>query len=203
MAIATALPTEARRAARRSLFMSALVFADGRSWPVRVRNLSADGAMIEGLQLPESGSVQMCRGSLNLVASIVWADGKRRGLRFHGAIDLEAWLPSEREMAQQALDKRMARVRASLPDPKPASDRDKPVVARVGEELRLASRRIEAVLDRFSDDPAIIANHAADLTQLEVLQQLLERLGTIVKADDPVAEAEVLGMDDVRRRLLR
>ena len=203
MGIATALPTESRRAERRGLFMSAQLLVDGQDWPIRVRNISETGAMVEGMRLPETGAVELRRADHRIVASIAWAQGKRRGLRFHRSIEVAEWLPSTDMQGQQLLDARIAAARAQAVPQSETYEDDLPIVPRVGEELKLASRRLEGLLDTFGDYMPMLQRFPTEMQQLEVLQQLLEWLGNIIQADDPVAAAARLGMDDVKHRLQR
>jgi hypothetical protein len=50
---------------------------------VKLRNISATGAMIEGDRLPPTGTdILLRRGSLELFATIVWIEDKQAGLEF-------------------------------------------------------------------------------------------------------------------------
>jgi hypothetical protein len=54
---------------------------------VKLRDLSCEGAMIEGMQLPGAGTdVILKRGGLELFATVAWSAGRRAGLTFESAV---------------------------------------------------------------------------------------------------------------------
>jgi hypothetical protein len=53
----------------------ATIYTDNGSMPVRLRNLSAKGALAEGSDLPSVGEkVRLCRGSLEIAGELVWCE---------------------------------------------------------------------------------------------------------------------------------
>lgn len=72
-----------RRGRRSNVLMAASIELSGRSLPVKLRNLSSDGALIEGDCLPiEGAEVLFRRQELAMPARIVWNRGGRAGLEF-------------------------------------------------------------------------------------------------------------------------
>ena len=194
---------DGRRAPRRGLFLSAILCAGDRSYPIRIRNISKSGAKIEGDRLPHDGDIEIRRADHLHKAEIVWANGKSRGIRFTRDIELADWIPSLNNSGQQQVDQRIAQARAAPLAPVEAADDSLPIDKRVAEEMTLASRRLGQTLDKLSEFTPLLARNATELQELEVLQQLLVGLARILEDEDPVAAAQKFGMDDVRRRLLR
>jgi len=82
-----------RRQRRSHVFMAAALELSGGSHEVKLRNLSADGALVEGDHLPVEGSeVVFRRQELNVPAKVVWVRGQRAGLSFKEPLPPEAVL---------------------------------------------------------------------------------------------------------------
>lgn len=80
--------TQNRRARRSQMLMTASLDYSGRAVGVRLRNLSADGAQVEGDELPVEGTEVLFRkGDLAIAASVIWNQGKQAGLRFAQDLD--------------------------------------------------------------------------------------------------------------------
>ena len=72
-----------RRTRRSQVLMSASIEFSGASLPVKLRNLSTDGALIEGESIPVEGSVvQFRKAELSLSGRIAWVEGQRAGVAF-------------------------------------------------------------------------------------------------------------------------
>lgn len=76
-------PSQNRRSRRSNVLMSASIELSGASIPVKLRNLSAEGALIEGEMLPVEGAELLFRkAELSLPARIAWVEGQRAGIAF-------------------------------------------------------------------------------------------------------------------------
>lgn len=65
----------------------------GRSADVKLRNLSAEGALVEGDGLPATGQqIRFRKGDLSVAGEIVWTSNKRAGIHFHQPLTPEALL---------------------------------------------------------------------------------------------------------------
>lgn len=81
-------PVQNRRSRRSNLLMLATIELSGRAVSVKLRNLSADGARVEGDNLPVEGTHLLFRkDDLVTDARVIWADGKQAGLRFAEKLD--------------------------------------------------------------------------------------------------------------------
>ena len=75
--------THNRRTRRSQVLMTASIEFSGSSLPVKLRNLSTDGALIEGSSIPVEGSVVLFRkAELSLSGRIAWVEGSRAGIAF-------------------------------------------------------------------------------------------------------------------------
>src|SRR4051812_20135059 len=83
---------DSRGESRTSIYLAAVLYCDGISSAVKIRNISATGALLEGEGLPAAGAlVQLIRGGLIAHGLVAWSDSGRCGLRFSGTIDVPHW----------------------------------------------------------------------------------------------------------------
>ena len=72
-----------RRAQRSQVLLSATLEHNGSSQSVKLRNLSAEGALVESDKLPIEGtSVIFCRNDLCARGRVVWANERYAGIAF-------------------------------------------------------------------------------------------------------------------------
>lgn len=82
-----------RRQRRSNVLLTAVLELSGRELEVKLRNLSAEGALVEGETLPVEGAeIRFRRHELAVHGKIVWVRGKRAGLSFHQPLSPEALL---------------------------------------------------------------------------------------------------------------
>jgi hypothetical protein len=88
------------------VLLAATVEVAGQDVPVKLRNLSEEGALIEGDQLPVEGtSTFFRRNDLRLRSRVVWVHGKYAGVSFDQPLKTE-------------------QVLRNVPKPKPKTDTD-------------------------------------------------------------------------------
>lgn len=74
---------DGRRSLRHRVFLSVKLITTTKEVPVKLRNLSATGALLEGDKLPAVGTdLILRRGSLEVFATVRWVDGGRAGVEF-------------------------------------------------------------------------------------------------------------------------
>jgi hypothetical protein len=72
-----------RRSNRSPVLLSAKIDVNGTLVPVILRNLSAEGALVEGTNLPSEGSATVFeRNDLRVSSRIVWVEGRYAGVAF-------------------------------------------------------------------------------------------------------------------------
>ena len=80
--------TQNRRSRRSHLLMAATLEIAGRAVNVKLRNLSADGARVEGDSLPVEGTdVLFRKGDLAVAGRVIWSEGKQAGISFAQELD--------------------------------------------------------------------------------------------------------------------
>lgn len=212
---------EDRAAPRTNLLLAATAEVDGRSLAVRIRNLSETGALIEGAGLPEAGMpLVLKRGELQVAATVAWAAGGRRGVRFGGPTPVYEWTGGGKPKAvdctglrdQRRVDAIQAEARAHPVAGRALRSSDIPPVApvaspdldkRLAEELGYVQRLLEGLGDELIADLLLIQRHGQSLQSLDLVGQILGHVSTILRADDKAAVIEEIGMEDLRARLKR
>src|SRR5688500_7598050 len=210
---------EDRAAPRTNLLLAATAEVNGRSLPVRIRNLSETGAMLEGAGLPEAGvPLVLLRGDLQVAATVAWAAGSRRGVRFAGPTPVNEWTGGKPRAIdctglrdQRRVDAIQAEARAN-----PVSGRElrsadgpatQPLVSdldkRLADELGYVQRLLENLGDELIADLLLIQRHGKSLQGLDLVGQILGHVAAILRADDKAAVVEDIGMEDLRARLKR
>lgn len=161
------------------MFVMAAIYASAGSTPVKLRNVSPRGALIEGAVVPPLGSrVRLCRGSLSVTAAIVWSKEGRAGLRFESTVCVDDWLPRNRAMTpQERVDEMVGQVKASALVPRsPADD----VTSESGKAgalglVRLA-HALESLAEDLTADPDVVKRHLLKIQTLDVAAQALRKV---------------------------
>ena len=79
-----------RKSRRSPVLLAATVELLGRPVPVRLRNLSEEGALVEGDRLPLEGSTTFFeRNELRLKSRVVWVQGRYAGVAFDEPLKTE------------------------------------------------------------------------------------------------------------------
>ena len=82
-----------RRSNRSPMLLSAKISTAGIEIPVILRNLSTEGALIEGADLPVEGSSTVFRrNELSVQGTIVWVEGRYAGIAFNRELEREELL---------------------------------------------------------------------------------------------------------------
>lgn len=156
------------------MFVLASMAAASVSGPIKIRNMSPSGALIEGVALPHVGEhLSLGRGELSAAGTIVWREGGRAGLRFDHFVEVAAWLPAGSR--QQQVDQTFHELKNGLvptaPQP-PAPVGTSPVGKA---DLLEAASALDALADALAEDARVIAGHSTKLQALDVAAQLLRR----------------------------
>lgn len=172
---------DARSTARASIYLAAALYCDGSSSPVKIRNISATGALLEAPAAPAAGAlVQLVRGGLIVHALIIWSNEGRCGLKFSGSVDVERWRASPANAEQQRIDEVVRLVKAgAVPLPVPTLGVPRPDEENAGpvEQRSADFRRVLNLLDHLTEvlggDSEIVAQHGRALQNLDIAMQLV------------------------------
>jgi hypothetical protein len=172
---------EGRIAERSNVFVIATLYCAAGSAPVRIRNLSPSGALIEGSVLPLPGArVRLLRGSLQASGELVWSADGRAGVRFAGSITVQDWLPGTNlANNQQRVDQVVFTTKCKIRAPVEA-----PVHAGAGAavdaafELGVLANGLARLCEELADDPHVAARFPDNLQAIEATAHRLNRLAS-------------------------
>lgn len=165
---------DSRATLRANVFLAAALDAGNVAWPVRIRNISATGALLDGRGLPiESVALRLRRGVCSVVCAIAWHHHDLRGVRFNAPIKLDQWVKCAGHGGQQRVDKMVFALRSSPGSPHPSD-------GGLGQpdELLSISAELHQVLERVSDWPDLSIEAAEEILRLDSLAQRLGKCAT-------------------------
>lgn len=165
----------AREAPRTNMFVLAALSGGTYNGPVKVRNLSSTGALIEGAGLPATGTnVTLRRGESTASGIIVWCSNGKAGLKMDGQVDVSAWMPRGREH-QNSLDHAVEEIRKEAALNIVAAEPKQSSLVSSQELLSLADA-IGKLADDLSDDDGIVMRFRTKLQTLDIVTQVLRKL---------------------------
>ena len=174
-------PAHQRADVRSNMFVTAVLYCDGSSAPVRIRNMSRGGALIECAVIPpEQSPVTLSRGSLGVSAHVIWRRDNRAGIQFDAAIEVAEWLPrGNKPNGQQRVDEMIHACRTAGAD-----NRDSVPAAPAASQAEAIRQLLDfrdalnAVAEELAGDMAIAMGHPTALQKLDVTAQMLEKLAS-------------------------
>ena len=199
-----------------NLFLAATVHVGISKAPVRIRNMSATGAMLEGSVIPAVGAhICLKRCDIEIGATVIWNAGKRCGVHFDHETRVQDWVAGSRSdpltlTGQTRIDAVQAAMRTDsdpalriVAPPPSASVAGADLDRRLAEELAYLGRLLEQMGTELSDEPAVLQRHMKALQNFDIAQQTLGHIATILTAPDRQAAVDGIGMEDLRARLTR
>jgi hypothetical protein len=165
-----------RASERSNVFLGATLYTEARSFPVRIRNLSAGGALLDGVDLPREGSfISLRRGHLAADGQVAWQTDDLRGVHFNSAIDVKEWVKPRVHAGQQRVDMTVAAVRKAkrqalpgrLTGPSPHFDTMGSIIA-----------ALEQICERLAGSPKLTDDLAEELVRLDSIIHSLRHLSS-------------------------
>lgn len=205
------------RAPRKNIFLAATIASERTVGPVRIRNMSETGAMLEGAFLPMPGArLLLERQEMRIEADVVWVAGGRCGIRFDGAAFVDDWIAGKQTgrasgvQGQARVDAIQAAFRSGSDRPSmlPAAEAAEVIepalgmLARIASETATLKRSLAVVADQLSDDPLILSRHLNSIQTLQGAVEILNHLTTVIGADDMLGAADRIVLQALRARLL-
>ena len=185
--MSAAAAIDARSDPRASVFLAAVLHVAGSAFPVRIRDLSPEGARIDGKDLPREGDVvRMKRGPHSVVAGVAWSTADACGLRFSTPIPVQEWIGyGSGHSGQQRVDDMIARVRAGGPAPAlpdAAGQAARLDLVGAAEQLEDLSRQLDRIAESFASIPAVVDHGLAGLQTLDIAGRKLADLAVTMRA---------------------
>lgn len=202
------------REPRKSVMLAATIEASGESVPVRIRNMSSAGAMVDGASLPEPGlRITLRRLQMAASAVTVWSSDGRCGLQLAETVDPDEWVAGAPKASKSAcvvqarIDGVQAALRSgsALPEETTAEAPDQlaahEIDLRIADELSHLYRMIEGVVDALSEDVDVLMRHQKTLQNADIARAILEALERVVRAEDRASAIAAIDMHDMRSRM--
>lgn len=162
--------SNARVDSRSNVFLMASLMGNSMSCPVRIRNLSVNGALLEGGSLPAPGATSdLRRGSLRARGEIAWRRDRFCGIRFASAIDVAEWIRRAGTEAQQSVDAEIARARGH-PD---IQARSRPKTGECVDVSAVSSELLE-ICERIAALPDMSTELAVEVMKIELAARSLQ-----------------------------
>jgi hypothetical protein len=182
-------PEMQRTHERTSMFVLASMAAGSASGPVKIRNMSQGGALIEGGALPRIGEhLSIRRGELIAAGQIVWCQEGKAGVRFDCEVDVMDWLPAgsrKQQQVEQAVHELKTGIAGIASAPAPRVTGNSPFDR---QDLLDVAEALDALADVLAEDPRVIASHSTKLQALDIASQLLRRCTALVPAQASVGQ---------------
>lgn len=176
------LSADARSQLRTSMFLAAVLRAKSEQAPVKVRNMSATGAMLESVIVPKPDTeIHLVRGALAVRGTVVWSSSKRCGLRFSSEVSVKEWLASTSDKPQQQrLDDIVALVKAGGSDPAflnnvEHEDRSNEQLA---DDLQAIVRLMQDLEVDLAASVETVERHAIKLQNLDIAMQMMRAISS-------------------------
>jgi len=170
---------------RSNVFLSATLLAAGVTLPVRIRNISPTGALLDGAGLPPEGSVvHLRRGSLSVDAEVAWQKPDLCGVRFDVPVIVKDWVSRTEHKGQARVDEMVALVRnaSHLPGATAGSQES-------DDSLQSISADLTSSCERLASLPDVVTAHSDEILRLDAIaQRLINFLGAADKADDDCSD---------------
>lgn len=156
---------------RSHVFLMAVLRAGTTSCPIRVRNISIHGALLEGDGLPsEKQIVALSRGSLSVSGQIAWIAGQHCGIRFSKPINVAEWVDRAGPVGQRRIDSAVAEFRRSSGS---GFFLECPATKKGPGELEELSGRLLQACERIAELPGMSVELADELLKVEATAHAL------------------------------
>ena len=86
-------------------------------------------------------------------------------------------------------------------DPPPLQLTDEVLYLRLAEELDYARRMLDEMGDELAADMGVVMRHSVALQSVDIVGQMLGHIANVVRALDPEAAVDRIGMCDLKARL--
>jgi len=196
---AAAKDMQTRAAQRVNTLLVAEALVGNARWPVKIRNISQFGAMLESpTRLDLKTSVVISRGSLRAAGEVVWSRDKSVGMRFFEATNVEEWIGVSTSDAAASFQT-SGRLEDHFSNPLT----DEIAAIRISEELDYVARMTSSVSAMLSDDPILRVRHCGRIQELVMAADMLHQLAAVIVSDDKFGAVETRVTGPMRQRMLR
>jgi len=194
-------PADARGQPRSSMFLAAVLRAGTEQSPVKVRNMSSNGAMIETSVAPAAGAkVDLMRGALVVRGTVIWSSANRCGVRFSSEVSVKDWLAAPTKVQQQRVDALVAIVKAGGADLplEDASARGPRSQEQLIDDLGAVLSLMQDLEDELAGSNETLERHGMKLQNLDIAMQMLRAVAGELAPDRNNGTERIARLEDLR-----
>ena len=157
------------------MFIAGVISWQDCSAPVKIRNMSPSGALLEAISLPQPGAeVRLRRGSLAAEGIIAWSGGDRCGVRFKASVVVRDWMAPSSNGQQHRVDAITERLKLGRPAVAAATVGSQAQRgASLTSRLHDATRLLDELSIDLANDPDVVLRHGRSLQLLDIVRQTL------------------------------
>jgi hypothetical protein len=160
-----------RTEGRSNVFLAARLEAGKASVPVRIRNISSHGALVDGSDIPPVGAtIRLSRGSLVAFGEVAWREKQNAGVTFQHPVDVEQWVQRTGHAGQERVDQVVNALRRSESVPQSTDS------LKDEDALGLISAELDRICERFANTRNMSVEFGEELLRLDVIAQTLRQL---------------------------
>lgn len=163
---------------RSNVFVLAALTTVIGSAPVRIRNMSRWGALVEGANVPQAGAVvRLSRGNLEVGGVVIWQQGNRAGLHFDAAAYVPDWLPAGKSSGgQQKIDEIVFAYKTGAPTLVAVAEAHAPAFDSAA-ELEMLRAMLRSAAEELASSSALTGRQLTALQTIDMVIQKLELVG--------------------------
>lgn len=194
---------DVRSAPRFSIYLAAMLETGATSVPVKIRNMSTSGVLVEGDALPAAGGlVRLVRGGLAARGAIVWSADRRCAVKFSGPVDVQIWRTTPTNVDQRRVDELVCLVKSgavprsvAMPSSSPHAAIPTNKGAQLAEDLCGVSSLLRSLEDVLSSESDFVRRYGAQLQNLDIAMQTLGAIASLCRGDmDPAIAIRLDGL---------
>jgi hypothetical protein len=183
------------------MFLAAALRTGGDQAPVKVRNMSPNGAMFESPVTPVVGAkVDLIRGALVARGTVIWSCASKCGVRFCSEVSVKDWLAAPTKVQQQRVDEMVALVKAGRTDP--PADNESSHEPRSYDQLIDDLAAVVGLMQDLEDDlaasDATLERHGLKLQNLDIAMQMLRAVASELKPNGTESPISMARLADLR-----
>lgn len=194
---------EAREVHRTNTMLAATASVGRSSWEVKIRNISALGAMVETPVRPSvKSSITLKRGSAFAAGEVIWTNNRAAGIKFFEQIDKSPWLsvPIHEAIEPTATSD----IECTPSESQTACEFDDVILnRRVAEEIAYVARVVKATATLLAEDPILRIRYCSKMQELSMAVDELNSLGAVIISDNKEEAIRSSVPGAMRQRLLR
>jgi len=169
--------------------------------PVKIRNMSANGAMVESPVTPPPGTnVDLIRGALRARGVVIWTTKSRCGLQFSSEVSVKEWLAAPTKDQQQRVDEIVALVKAGGADLGQEDGRERETRSheQLADDLRAVVKLMQDLEDDLAASDQTLERHGMKLQNLDIATQMLRAIASELTPDGGDGPVRIARLEDLR-----